>query len=927
VAGGTTLAGLGGGVIEAAALVWDERRTAARETFFGYELALGRHAAAVAGLTALVAEEPLREKPVGQLMDSLHWCGRRSDALHVFADFRTRLARELGLDPGAELRQLHQRILAGDLPAAAQRSLKRGSVAVPRQRLAGRRREMGEMGRLLDRAGGGAGGALVLVGPAGSGKTVLAAAAAAEARDRGFRVLWARPPGGQPGRLVWAQLLRDTDAPAELAAVLMSECAGPLDLDGAARHLVSGSPRLIVIDDIDRGGTAAAEMLSMVAARCAAAPAAIIATAGRPLGLQPELRLGGLSEDELTEALDDDPGPDASHALWLASRGLPGVARELAQELGGLGEHDDPAVYLALIVASTVPFLDVDTNLVRLLEAAAGRARDDRSRARVLARLAYELLGDASAAARRRALADEALRLARGTRDQGVLAEVLDARLHALWDPEGAGDRLAAGSEITDLARAAGDDRRERQGMFWRFVALIELGRVAEAESVLAAFAREAAAAGDAEAAVLVTARQAMLAVLHGRFDLASQLTEEVAETAERAGLPDAETITATLAGSLAMERDTRADVAERNLAIVLARARQLPGHLFEATAARILLHLGRNDAAAAELECILPRALASSGPRWLGVMTDLAVVATTVGDTGAAARIYEALIPYNGRLVVLGGAASAWGAVSHQLGSLSATMGRAGDAVKHFEEAIEFEERIGALPFLAHSLAGLAGALESSGKAGRAAVCRQRSREIAQRTGMSVLLERLGREGSEWSLVRDGDYWLLTAGDEHARLRDVRGLHYLRALLAVPGQDIRALDLVAGGAGLVPSGTGPVLDGPARAAYQRRLDKVTAALAAADRAGNQQAAERAEAERQALVRELRGAAGLGGRDRRFAPEAERARINVTRTLRAAIDRVAVPAPRTAAHLGASVRTGASCCYDPAPGGPDRWHV
>ena len=101
---------------------------------------------------------------------------------------------------------------------------------------------------------------------------------------------------------------------------------------------------------------------------------------------------------------------------------------------------------------------------------------------------------------------------------------MLDARLHALWDPAGAEDRLAAGSEIIDLARSAGDDRRERNGQFWRFVALMELGRVADAESALAAFEREATTAGDAEAVVMVTARHAMLAILRGRFDDASQL-------------------------------------------------------------------------------------------------------------------------------------------------------------------------------------------------------------------------------------------------------------------------------------------------------------------------------------------------------------------------------------------------------------------
>ena len=799
--------------------------------------------------------------------------------------------------------------------------------------VAGRRAELAEVGRLLDGASRGAGGLLVVSGPAGSGKTLIAESAAAAARDRGFAVLWARPAAGQPGRLTWARLLREAGAPGDLVAGLMADDAGPLDLDGAAAHLVAGPLRLIVIDDVDRGGPDAAAMLSVVGARCQRAAAAVLATSARPLGLEPELRLGGLSEAELA-AVFGGLDPQTRHALWLASRGLPGIARRLARELADHTGGADPVVHLALESAASTVFLEVDTNLVRLLETAAGRAGDDATRARVLARLASELLGDASAAARRRALTDEALRLARRAGEPGVLAEVLDTRLNALWDQRGAQDRLAAGSEIIDLARAAGDGERERHGMFWRFMALMELGRVAEAESALAAFAHDAAEAGDAAAAVTVTARHAMLAILRGRFDRALELAGEVEREGRRLGLPDAEAITFSLMGSVVIERGPVGELGapgkhwwERAPDMVLASAHERPGHLLEATAARLLLVQGRADEAAAELERTLTRALAGSGPRWLGSMADLAFVAAGTGDAAAAARLHVAMLPYRGRLVMFGGGAVAWGPVSYYLGLLAATMGRDSGAIRHFEEAIEFEERVGALPYLAHSLTGLAGVLARSGDATRAAGCLDRARDIARRLGMTVLLGRLGAPASEWSLVRDGEDWLLIAGEERARLRDGRGLHYLRALLAAPGRDIRALDLAAGGAGLAPAGTGPALDGAARDAYKRRLGEVTAALEAADRAGDEAAAARAEAERAALQRELRGAARLGGRVRDAAPEAERARVNVTRTLRTAIDRIADAAPAAAAHLRASVRTGASCRYGPTPGGPDRWLV
>ena len=136
-----------------------------------------------------------------------------------------------------------------------------------------------------------------------------------------------------------------------------------------------------------------------------------------------------------------------------------------------------------------------------------------------------------------------------------------------------------------------------------------------------------------------------------------------------------------------------------------------------------------------------------------------------------------------------------------------------------------------------------------------------------------------------------------------HARLRDGRGLHYLLALLAAPGRDIPALELAAGGGGLVASGSEPVLDEAARRAYRRRLTELGAELDHADRAGDPARTRRAETERQALLDELRRASGLAARSRGTSQEAERARVNVTRTLRSTLARIAERAPVAAAHL------------------------
>lgn len=115
---GPALDGLTGQVIEAAAATWNERRCAVMEKYYDRMLALGQHRGTVVDLIGAVAEHPLREKPAEKLMLALYRCGRRADALSVYARTRARLAEELGLDPGPDLQRLHQQILSDD-PALA----------------------------------------------------------------------------------------------------------------------------------------------------------------------------------------------------------------------------------------------------------------------------------------------------------------------------------------------------------------------------------------------------------------------------------------------------------------------------------------------------------------------------------------------------------------------------------------------------------------------------------------------------------------------------------------------------------------------------------------------------------------------------------------------------------------------------------------
>ncbi|WP_241253689.1 BTAD domain-containing putative transcriptional regulator [Streptomyces sp. W1SF4] len=149
-------------------------------------------------MSAAVAEEPLREKLRWLLMLALYRCDRQAHALAVYTETRRLLNRELGIEPGTELSNLHQDILAGravtacreqppalapaaDLPEAAPPHLPRPAQLPPVARgFVGRKAELDELDeleRLLggDEARAGADTAVAVVGgPAGMGKTALA---------------------------------------------------------------------------------------------------------------------------------------------------------------------------------------------------------------------------------------------------------------------------------------------------------------------------------------------------------------------------------------------------------------------------------------------------------------------------------------------------------------------------------------------------------------------------------------------------------------------------------------------------------------------------------------------------------------------------------------------------------------------------------
>lgn len=182
--------------------------------------------------------------------------------------------------------------------------------------------------------------------------------------------------------------------------------------------------------------------------------------------------------------------------------------------------------------------------------------------------------------------------------------------------------------------------------------------------------------------------------------------------------------------------------------------------------------------------------------------------------------------------------------------------------------------------------------------------------------------------------LRREARCWVVAYGDTRSRLPDTKGLRYLAELVRTPGIERHALDLVDRVEGVGTEGevdrrhlgdAGELVDARARAAYRRRIEALRSEIDEAFERGAEEQAERLQAELDQLAAHLAQAFGLGGRGRRASSAAERARLNVTRALRAAIDRVGECAPEAGQVLDRRVRTGTYCAFEPDPGDPVRW--
>jgi class 3 adenylate cyclase len=407
-------------------------------------------------------------------------------------------------------------------------------------------------------------------------------------------------------------------------------------------------------------------------------------------------------------------------------------AARIAEELGDADRMARAALANNRGFASA--FGAVDEERVAALQRALelDRSANPARRARLLALQAMELQFEPGHE-RRRALADEALGLAREADDPRILPYVLRDHFHATWSADTIEARRRTAAEMTELADRLDDPLARIWALDRTVHAAAESGQLAEAGEASARLLALTQELGQPGLRWHATYYAAALAHMRGELEDADSLAVAAARLGEQAGEPDTMIISM---GQVAGVRIAQGRAQEIVDALEQASAANPGIQAFEAGLSVILCDVGRTADAAPRLDRAADHRFADV-PRDQVYSSTLALWATTATDVGserAAALLYDLIEPWRDGMVWNG--ATGYGSVEMYLGMLAATLGSHQRASEHFATASRRHEREDVKGWEAQNLCHRAGSLLAAGAAGEARATAERALALAREHG-----------------------------------------------------------------------------------------------------------------------------------------------------------------------------------------------
>jgi tetratricopeptide (TPR) repeat protein len=293
--------------------------------------------------------------------------------------------------------------------------------------------------------------------------------------------------------------------------------------------------------------------------------------------------------------------------------------------------------------------------------------------------------------------------MARRCDDPIVLATNLNNMIFVLQGPEHTQQRLAYATEIVPIATAEDAKELLNDALFWRAYCLLELGDMPAMDAAIEAHVNLAQEMQQPLYLCLVTQFRAMRALLAGRFADSERMAQEAFTIGQNL---QTENVAGIFGLQMFTVRREQGRLRELEPAVRYFVQQHTAAAAWRPALALIYSELGRTREARTEFE-YLARHDFTDLPRdalWMASMTYLTDVCTFLGDTARATILYQLLLPYAERTVVIGNAVACYGAMSRYLGALATTMADWDTAAQHFEDALAMNARMEARPWLAHT-------------------------------------------------------------------------------------------------------------------------------------------------------------------------------------------------------------------------------